>query len=185
MDLVQIIVIAVRNFIIKILPFLIDVIPVGALIMTVLIFLASVTDWFKKSIPVKFGFLVDGSIVTNLSLSSGDPEKPIFLRFCNRGRITLVGLIFNIQFLHPLSLSGSSSALSLIPGKTVHGRVSDRSYYLIRYSDIELVGLGKKDFRIELNTKGKTPGTYKVLITVYSTQKDYEFKKIELSIEIT
>lgn len=157
----------------------------GTFIVAVLTFFTSVTEWFKRSIPIELGFLIDDSVVTDLLLSSGDPEKPIFLRFCNYGRTTLVGLVFDIRFLHPLSLSGSPSALTLIPGKTVHGRVSDESYYLIRYSDIELVGLDKIDFRVELNTKGKTPGTYKVLVTVYSTQRDYKFKKTELSIKIT
>ena len=161
------------------------IIAVGTLLVAVLTFLALVTDWFKRTIPIEFGFRLDNSVVGELTLSSGDAAKPIFMRFHNSGQTTMIGLVFDIRFLLPLSLSGTDSALSHIPGKTVHGRVSDQSYYLLRYSDLELVGLGNLDFRVELNTTDKTPGTYKVLVTVYSTQRDYKFKKTELFLIMT
>ena len=156
----------------------------GTLIVATLAFLATITDWFKKRIPIDYGFLLNGEIVNNLSLSTGDEAKPISLRFHNRGDTTLTGVILDIRFLKPIALSGTQAALTFIPGKTIHGRTEDKSYYLIRYSEIEMVGKDNIDFRVELNTKGKSPGTYKVLVTIYSTQQDYKYSKSELMLNM-
>jgi hypothetical protein len=166
-----------------------DIVPIvlgaGTLAVAALTFLASVTNWFKRSIPIEYGFLVDDSIVKNLNLSTGDPAKPINLRFHNSAQTTLTGVVLDIRFLHPLALSGTQTALSFMPGKTTHARTADGSYYLIRYSELEMVGQDKLDFRVELNTQGKSPGTYKVLVTAYSTQQDYKYKKSDLFIRMT
>lgn len=160
-------------------------VTIGTFLAAVLTFLATVTDWFKHEIPVEFGFLLNDSIVDNLDLSSGDAAKPISLRFRNTGSTTLAGLVLNMEFMEPISLSGTDSALTLVPGKTVHGRIKDQNYYLIRYEDIMLLGQRQLDFRVELNTRNKSPGISKVLVSVYSTQSHYKFKKIELSIHMS
>jgi len=160
-------------------------VSIGTCVAAVLTFLASVTDWLKREIPVEFGFLSNDSIVHKLGLSSGDSAKPISLRFRNTGRTTLAGLVFNIEFMDSISLSGTDRALTLVPGKTVHGRVADQKYYLIRYEDIMLLGQHQLDFRVELNTKDKSPGTSRVIVTVHSTQSHYKFKKAELSIQMS
>jgi len=156
----------------------------GTLIVATLGFLATITDWFKKRIPIDYGFLLNGEIVNNLSLSTGDEAKPISLRFHNRGDTTLTGVILDIRFLQPIGLSGTQAALTFLPGKTIHGRTEDKSYYLIRYSEIEMVAKDNIDFRVELNTKGTSPGMYKVLVTIYSTQQDYKYSKSELIINM-
>ena len=46
-----------------------------ALIFTGLTFFASITSWFKHSIPIEFGFLVNGRIIQSIELSTGDPAK--------------------------------------------------------------------------------------------------------------
>ena len=158
---------------------------IGTLVAAVLTLLSSVTDWLKREIPVEFGFIFDNAIVDKLDLSSGDSAKPISLRFHNSSRTTLAGLVFNIEFLEPISLSGTGTALTLVPGKTVHGRVEDQGYYLIRYEDIMLLGHRQLDFRVELDTRDRSPGTSKVLVTVYSTQSHHKFKKAELAIHMT
>ena len=145
-------------------------------------FLALVTSWFKQTIPIQFGFLMDDKIFQQMELSTGDPAKPIFLRFHNLGKGTLTGVVLDIRFYRPLLLSGTGQALSFLPGKTTHGRTPDKSYYLIRYSELEMVGDEDMDFRVELNIQNQTPGTYKVGITAYSTQQDHKYKKSELSI---
>ena len=157
----------------------------GTLVVAVLTLLASVTDWFKRVIPIQYGFLVDNTIVGDLALSTGDPAKPILLRFHNSGQTTLTGVVLDIRFLRPLTLSGTQTALSFLPGKTTHGRTPDESYYLIRYSELEVVGKDNLDFRVELDTTGKSPGTYRVLVTAYSTQQDYKYKKLELTMRMT
>jgi hypothetical protein len=47
-----------------------------------------------------------------------------------------------------------------------------------------MAGGDNLDFRVELNTKGQSPGTFKVPVTIYSTQQDYKFKKSELKIKM-
>lgn len=160
-------------------------VAIATFVAAALTFLASVTDWFKREIPVEFGFLFNDSIVNKLDLSSGDAAKPISLRFCNTGRTTLAGLVFNMEFMEPISLSGTDKTLTLVPGKTVHGRIPDQNYYLIRYEDIMLLGQRQLDFRVELNTKDKSPGIFQVFVTVYSTQSHHKFKKAELSIHMS
>jgi hypothetical protein len=150
--------------------------------VALLAFLASVTSWFKQTIPIQCGFLMDDKIVQQIAVSTGDPAKPIFLRFHNSAKGTLTGVVLDIRFYRPLSLSGTQQALSIIPGKTIHGRTPDKSYYLIRYSELEMVGDIDMDFRVELNTQNKTPGTCNVGITAYSTQQGQKYKKSELSI---
>ena len=156
----------------------------GTLLVATLAFLATITDWFKKRIPIDYGFLLNEAIVNKLNLSTGDEAKPISLRFHNEGETTLTGVILDIRFLKPIVLSGTQKALTFFPGKTTHGQTEDKSYYLIRYSELEMVGRDNLDFRVELNTKGQSPGTYKVVVTIYSTQQDYKFKKSELIIKM-
>jgi len=156
----------------------------STLLVATLAFLATITDWFKKRIPIDCGFLLNEEIVNELNLSTGDEAKPIFLRFHNKGETTLTGVILDIRFLKPIVLSGTQKALTFIPGKTTHGRTEDKSYYLVRYAELEMVGRDNLDFRVELNTKGQSPGTYRVLVTIYSTQQDYKFKKSELTIKM-
>jgi hypothetical protein len=166
--------------------------PVGNIILIILAgatflvafltFLASITSWFKQTISIEFGFLVDDAIVQQIELATGDPAKPICLRFRNSGKGTLTGVVFDIRFHRPLALSSTGEALSFIPGKTTHGRTPDNSYYLIRYSELEMVGDADMDFRVELNTQNMTPGTYKVGVTIYSTQQNSKYSKSELSI---
>lgn len=160
------------------------VISTSTLLIALLTFLSSITSWFKRTIPIQFGFLLNDQNVDKLDIATGDPAKTIILRFHNQGKTTLTGIILDMRFLSPLALSGTGKALSYIPGKTQHGRTSDGSYYLIRHSELELVGDDNLDLRVELNTRGKNPGTYKVIVTVYSTQQEFEFKKAELSLEI-
>ncbi len=47
-----------------------------------------------------------------------------------------------------------------------------------------LLGQKHLDFRVELNTKDKSPGVYQVRVAVYSTQSTHKFKKAELSIHM-
>jgi len=97
-------------------------------------------------------------------------------------KTTLTGVVVDMRFLYPITLSGTESALSYIPGKTTHGRMPDKSFYHIRHSELDIVGHSDMDFRVELNTQGKSPGTYKVIVTVYSTQQDYKYMKSELTL---
>lgn len=148
-------------------------------------FLSTITDWFKRKIPLTFGFLLDGAITSQLNLSSGDQAKPIYLRFHNTSKTTLTGIVLDIRIIRPLSLSGTERALTYIPGKTIHGRPSDNAFYHIRHSELVLFGNDKLDTRIELNTAGLTPGIYKIKSTAYSSEQDFKYKKIELVIKVT
>ncbi len=154
----------------------------GTLLVALLTFLATVTDWLKSRIPIACGFLLNEKMVSELSLSTGDEAKPVFLRFHNKGETTLTGVVLDIRLLKPIVLSGTEKALTFIPGKTIHGRTENKGYYLIRYSELEMVGGDNLDSRVELNTKGQSPGTYKVLVTAYSTQNDYKLRRSELMI---
>ena len=160
------------------------IIGVATLTVAIFTFLASVTSWFKRGIPVEFGFLIDDKIMQRIELSTGDPAKPLFLRFRNVSKSTLTGIVMDLRFYRPLTLSGTEQALSVIPGKTTHGRPPDNRYYHIRYSELEMPGDESMDFRIELSTEKKTPGTYRVCVTVYSIQQDYKYKKTDLSIQM-
>lgn len=84
-----------------------------------------------------------------------------------------------------MSLSGTDHALTYIPGKTITGRAPDNSFYHIRHSELVLFGNDKLDIRIELNTAGLIPGTYKIESTAYLSEQDYKYKKIELIIKVT
>jgi len=160
------------------------IIGVATLTVAILTFLALVTSLFKQGIPVEFGFLIDDKIVQHLELATGDPAKPILIRFRNVSKSTLTGIVMDLRFYRPLTLSGTEQALSFIPGKTTHGRPPDNRYYQIRYSELEMPGDESMDFRIELSTEKKTPGTYRVCVTVYSAQQDYKYKKSDLSIQM-
>ena len=67
-------------------------------------------------------------------------------------------------------INSTQQALTFIPCKTVRGKAADNKFYLIRYSELEMLGGDNFDIRVELNTQGKSPGTYEVNVTVYSTQ---------------
>lgn len=160
------------------------IIAAGTFIVALLTLFASVTSWFKQTIPIKFGFLVNDRILQQIELSTGDPAKPILLRFRNFGKGTLTGVVLDMRFYRPLGLSGTGQAVTFIPGKTIHGQVPDNSYYLIRHSELEMGGDQNMDFRVELNTQNMTPGTYKVGVIAYSTQEAYKYKKAELSVSM-
>jgi len=164
--------------------FILIIIGIATFTVALLAFLSSVTSWFKQGIPVEFGFLIDDKIVQYLELATGDPAKPLILRFRNIGKSTLTGIVIDLRFYRPLTLSGTEQALSVIPGKTIHGRPPDNRYYHIRYSELEMPGDESMDFRVELSTEKKVPGTYRVCATVYSTQQDYKYKKVDLSIQL-
>jgi hypothetical protein len=160
------------------------ILQVCILLVATLGFLAIITDWFKKRIPISCGFLFDEKIVDQLLLYTGDEAKKIILRFINKGETTLTGVILDIRFLKPLVLSATGTALIFYRGKPEHGRVEDGSYYMIKYSELIFLGKEKLDSPVELNTKGQLAGTYKVVVTIYSTQHEYKLKKSELLIKI-
>lgn len=158
---------------------------VGTFIVALLAFLAQVTNWFKPSIPIDFGFLVDNKIQKNLELATGDAAKPIILRCHNNSQMTIRGLVIDIQFLKPLALSGTGTALTVpTTGTLIHGRSEDKSFYLISYSGLDLLGEGNLDFRVELNTTDQTPGTSTVQVRINSIRQDYKYKKLNLSIKM-
>ncbi len=53
-------------------------------------------------------------------------------------------VVLDMRFHRPLRLSSTQQAVTFIPEKTVHGQTPDNRYYLIRYSEIDMVG--KDDF---------------------------------------
>ena len=161
------------------------VVAIGTFVVAPLALLASTTSLLKRRVPVECGFLLDKAIQPQLNVSTGDSAKPITIRLRNRASTTLTGLIFDARFLDPLVLSGTSSALVLPLGDNVHGRVADGSYYLIRHSGFNLAPEEHLDFRIELNLAGASPGTGHVEVTVYSTQQDYKYRKLDLPVHIT
>ncbi len=150
------------------------------LVVGILTLLATTRGWLKKTIPIDSGFLIDNRIVSELKISTGDPAKKIRLRFKNTSRYTLTGVVFDMRFHRPLTLSATKKALMVIPGKTEHGASQDNSYYLIRLSELAIVGEGFLDYYVELNTEGKHPGKYKVSVAIYTTQQTYEYKRYEL-----
>ena len=157
----------------------------GTLIVALLTFLASITDLFKKSIPIDYGFLFDGETVDKLGLSTGDPAKPVVLRFRNSSKCTLTGVVLDMRFHRPLRLSATNRALAVIPGKTEHAKAQDNSYYHIRISELEMFGEENFDYRVELDTKGINPGTYRISVTAYSTQQNYKYKKCDLVVDMS
>ena len=172
------------------IDYIITIIAAATLVCAAFTFLAIVTDWFKRRIPLEFGFLLDDKIVPKLNVSTGDPAKRIFLRFHNSSKATLLGLILDVRFLAPLILSATQEAIVVpIDGQNPtplnHGRLADKSCYWIRCADLSMLGDANWDLRVELNTQGMTPGTYKVQITVYSTQQNYKYKQSELLITMT
>ena len=160
-------------------------IAIATFLVAMLAFLASVTDLFKKLIPVEIGLYSDQKLMEELALSSGDSAKPLILQLKNNSKLTLTGVVLELKLMRPLSLSGTETALTSIPGKTVHGRFNEAGYYLIRYSDLELRGQELIDFKIELNTNEKNPDTYFIRSTVFSTQKEYKIKEVELRVKIS
>jgi len=120
-------------------------------------------------------------------LSTGDQAKQILFRFRNLSKLTLTGVVLDMRFQRPLTLSGTDRAVSVIPGKTKHGRVRvpGNTYYYILHSELDILGEDSFDYGVELDTKGQAPGTYTVLITAYTTQQDYKYKRFKLSIEMT
>lgn len=152
------------------------------LITAILTFLAQITGIFKKQIPLEYGFLVNDQIKSSLEVATGDPAKNIHLRFRNSKKNTLTGVVTDIHFIRPLSLSATKEALTIIEGKTFHGKTDDNPYYQITHTELNIAGHQHMDFRVQLNTKGKSPGNYTVKVTAYSTQQDYKFKESDLTI---
>ena len=169
----------------EMLNLILILIGLGTFSVALFTFLSIITDCFKRKIPLEFGFLLDNATTTQLNLSSGDPAKPIFLRFHNTSKTTLTGIVLDIRVMRPLSISGTDHALTYIPGKTIHGKPPGNAFYHIRYSELVLFGNDKLDIKIELNTTRLTPGTYKIESTAYSSEQDFKYKKIELIIKVT
>ncbi len=144
--------------------------------------MAATTDTFKRKIPIDFGFLLDGKIKNRIEVSTGDPAKNMPLRVRNIKRSILTGIVLDIRFFRPLFLSSTDKALTYFPGKTIHGKAADNSYYHILHTELNIPGHRHVDFNVELNTEGKTPGTYNIGVYAYSTQHDYKFKELNLSI---
>ena len=159
-------------------------IGLGTFSVALFTFLSIITEWFKRKIPLEFGFLLDNATTTQLNISSGDPSKPIFLRFHNTSKTTLTGVVLDIRIIRPLRLS-SGRAVTYIPGKTIHGRSPGNAFYHIRHSELVLFGNDTLDFRIMLNTSGLTPGTYRIESAAYSSEQNFKYKKIELIINVT
>jgi len=159
----------------------------ATLIVATLTCLATITKLFKRKVPIDCGFLLDERIVKKLNLSTGDEAKPIFLRFRNSSKLTLTGVVLDMRFQRPLALSSTKTALAFIIGKTKHGRVSEsgNAYYHILLSELDIFGKGDFDYRVELNTKGKRPGKYTILVTAHSTPHDYKYKKFKLYIKMS
>ena len=133
--------------------------------------------------------MLNERVLDELDISSGDPAKPIQFRLHNKSKRTLTGVVIDIRFLQPLALSGTNTAisfqpLSFKPGKTIRGRIQDGSYYLIRFTELEIVGHTNLDLKVELNTTNKSPGTYTIIVTVYSTQQDFKYGKEEIQVNI-
>jgi len=157
----------------------------ATLIVATLTYLATITKLFKRKVPIDCGFLLNESIVDKLNLSTGDPAKTIRLRFRNSSKLTLTGIVLDMRFQRPLTLSASNTALAVVPGKTKHGRVSGNAYYHILLSELDMFGKEDFDYRVELDTKGKNPGAYTILVTAYPTQQNYKYKRFKLSIKMS
>ena len=108
--------------------------------------------------------------------------RTLIFRVQNTKKSTLTGIILDIRIFRPLYLSSTNSALSYFPGNTIHGRAADNSYYHILHTNLNIPGHRYTDFKIEIDTKGKTPGTYPIGIYAYSDQQDYKFKELNLSV---
>ena len=165
------------------------------LIVTILVLITSIltiiittvvlrTDFLKTKIPIKFGFFINNEIVNKLEIVSGDPAKRIPFKIHNTSKTTITGVILDIRFLQPLALSGTDSALTEIQDHTMHGRSSDKSFYLINYSDFKILGDGQFNIFVELNTNNISPGTYIIEVRIDTIQKDYKYKKFTLFIDM-
>jgi hypothetical protein len=71
-----------------------------------------------------------------------------------------------------------------MPADTIDFSTPDASRYSLVLG-LEMVGRDDLDCRVELNTKGQSPGTYKTIVTIYSTQQDYKLRRSELTIKMT
>jgi hypothetical protein len=124
---------------------------IATLIVAVFTLLASTTSWFKPTIPIQFGFLVDGEINKQIDLSTGDKAKAIFLRFLNSEKATLTGVVLSIRFYRPLALSGTKHAIEFIPGETFYygGPSSWKGWAILDGNTVtkETTGYGKSSFR--------------------------------------
>ena len=153
------------------------------LFFTVLLFINSITSWFKKKVPIKFGFIYNDHIVDTLEVNSGDSEKVIQFRFLNTTESTIKDIIIEFKMIRPLSLSGSNHALT-VSSNTKHGPSKGNMYYLIEYSDLIFLGKKYKDFKVELNTKGKSPGDYRIAVNVYSKSDKFKLISKDLILNI-
>ena len=160
------------------------VIGIATFVTALATFLNSVFDWFRRRLPVRFGFLLNDKIVDQLQVASGDPAKPIHLRLHNFSKTTLTGVVLDMRFLRPLALSATDKALSIIPGKTAHGHIEAENHYWIRHSDLVIPGDDHLNFGVELNTKGISPGTYRVLVKMFTTMEIYKIRETELKITL-
>lgn len=151
------------------------------LLITYLIFANSITYWFKPKIPIKFGFKINNQILNKLEVQSGDPNKRIILHFKNKESITLSNIVIDIKFHRPLSLSGSNTAITIIPDHTSKNR--SEKYYNLTYYDIPFYPEDTRDFPTEIDTDRKL-GKYKISVLLYSINDKYKKKKKDLILSI-
>jgi hypothetical protein len=179
------------------LTIIIIIIAALTLIVASLSFYSNISPTFsRRAIPIDFGFLPENSdrMVESLTVSSGDEAKPINFRYLNKSKSTLVDVVIDQKIKRSLALSGTERALTAeiqrdlngnIINKVEHGDNPERGYYQIKHIDLLFSGKEEKDFLIELNTKGKTPGDYEIETTCYSKSQNFKHKKLKLKIKIT
>ncbi len=147
------------------------------LVAAILAIFASSRFWFRPRIPIESGFLYNGQIEKELTVATGDTEKPIQIRFYNNSDFSLTNVVLDLKLKYPIALSGSPQAVPVIPNRTHQGRVPDKSYYHLFYYGLPFYAKESMDFRIELNTKGITPGRYEVVINIHTEQREHKTKK--------
>jgi hypothetical protein len=73
--------------------------------------------------------------------------------------------------------------MDFLPDQVKHGGFSD--YYLIKISEVAMVGDQNMGFGVELNIQNILPGTYKIDVLISSLKQNYKDMKTELSINIS
>ena len=162
-----------------------EVIILATLLVALMSFVASVTDWFTRRVPVYAGFVVDDDVKPRLSVSTGDPAKRIIFGFRNESRTTLTALMIEVQLLEPLSLSATGQAVEIVPGSTKYGRDREARHYLIQHWDVDILGEDLLSAAVEINTAVLAPGTYGVLAAAYSRESRFQVRRVELQLHVT
>jgi hypothetical protein len=148
------------------------------LVVVIATFLAMTTDFFKHRVPIKAGFLYDGTCRDKLEVATGDPAKRIPFRFYNSQATSISNLVFDIRFLTPITLSATGQAVTIFEDHTVKGRDKDKGYYQIVYYNMVLLGHDnlEPDPAVEIKTNDISPGRYTVQISIDTT--DGRYKKL-------